>query len=454
MTPLRRATPYDPPPAVCRSSATPPCMQGEHKVCRTSCAAYAASFLARFAPLPLSDVVACVQRLAEFCAAYGTSVGAPPRSASPRKRASADTSFAQPMPLARRATMPALTSAAPAVHPVRRQASSTIVAPEPPDWERHEVFYAACQAAMYSLCYHMHILDEEPQDKVTATACAGLRKVVAHSMVPLMASDLQPLDVCLPTVSREFVRQVARHRLGALPAPAVAADVMTRHSGAAAFEMFFPFDPYLLPVSAPALDLSATFRAWRGGHVVPDTAAEAAAATVEADADEDDDTDTRGGDGSSGEEESQSESGDDDEVFGTSAPSDSGRAAQSGGRDIAGGRRKVYDVNPFAAAAGAAPMSMDDRGQYDDMMHAFASGSSPAGNQWLGQSPETQGVPFVGVQPAGGLGGEAMSLTEEVPWAQMHGCRDGQGRREGAGLVEARTGSAVGCSVQGRRASP
>lgn len=437
-------------------------MQGEHKVCRTSCAAYAASFLARFAPLPLADVISCVQRLADFSAAYATSAGAPPRPRSPPKRASTDHAMPRGGVLARRATMPALTSATASPLRIHRQASATAVpAGDPPDWERHEVFYAACQAAMYSLCYHMHALDDRPEDKAAVATCGRLRQLVAHSIVPLMASDLRPLDVCLPTVSREFVRQVARYGLGALPLPAVPADMMSLHSGRAAFEMFFPFDPYLLPVSSPALDLSASFRSWRGGHVVADAAvdaaADAAAEAADGDADEDDDTDTRGGDRSSGGEESQSDSdeNEDEEVFGTSAPSEEGRGPRAAGRDITGTRRKVYDVNPFAAA-GAAPMSMDDRNQYDDAMHAFASGSSPAGNEWLGESPGAARGLHPAVPPAGVEGGEAMSLTEEAPWPHLQGCRGGQGGRGrgGAPLVAIRAGNAVGGALQGRLASP
>eukprot|EP00892_Ulva_mutabilis_P009463 jgi/Ulvmu1/688/UM010_0060.1 len=426
------------------------CTPGEHKVCRTSCAAYAASFLARFAQLPLVDVVACVHRLADFCTTYATSAGAPPRQRSPPKRASTEPGKPKIAHLSRRATMPALTDGAPSSNSMRRQSSATAVAQrDAPDWERHEVFYAACQAAMYSLCYHMHVLDERPEEKAAVAACADLRKIVADGMVPLMGSELRPLEVCLPTVSREFVRQVARHHLGALPLPAVAADAMTRHDGRAAFEMFFPFDPYLLPVSAPALDLATAFRSWRGGHVVADAAA--ADAAVDGDPDEDDDTDTRGGDRSSEEEDSQLESDDDEEVFGTSAPSEEG-AQRTRARDITGSRRKVYDRNPFATG-GDAPMSMDDRGQYDDAMHAFALGSSPEGHGWMGESPGAA-LGMHGAAPGGGAaGGEAMSLTEEAPWGQMRVCRGGQGgggAGGGAPLVAMHAGSAVGGGLAAR----
>lgn len=415
-------------------------------MCRTSCAAYAASFLARFAPLPLADVVGCVQRLADFCSAYATTAGAPPRRRSPPKRASTDIGALRPATLARRATMPALTTHTPAT--MQRQPSAAAApAADALDWERHEVFYAGCQAAMYSLCYHMHALDEQTADKGAAAACADMRRLVSHSMVPLMASDLRPLDVCLPSVSREFVRQIARHGLGALPPPAAPPELMSRHGGRAAFEMFFPFDPYLLPVSAPPLALGATFRAWRGGHVVPDAAADAAAAG--SDADEDDDTETRDGDRTSAEEGSQLESDDEEEVFGTSAPSDSGAARRGGAaRDIAVGRRKVYDVNPFAAASGAEPMSLEDRGQYGDMLHAFAAGSSPAANEWLGQSPDAPGGP-----QARGWQGEAMSLTEDAPWV-AGARRGGHGSGGTAPMMAMRAGTAVGGGLRGRQPSP
>lgn len=424
-------------------------LQGEHKVCRTSCAAYAASFLARFAPLPLADVISCVQHLADFCSSYATSVGAPPRQRSPPKRASTDRAIVRPAPLARRATMPALLTSVTTPVTMQRQASGLVTAAaEAPDWERHEVFYAACQAAMYGLCYHMHALEEPESDKAAAAACVAMRKVVSHSMVPLMGSDLRPLDVCLPTVSREFVRQVARHGLGVLPPPAVPPELMTRHGGRAAFEMFFPFDPFLLPVSAPALDLPATFRSWRGGHVVPDAAAATDAVAAGSDDDEDDDTETRDGDRSSGDEASQLDSDEEDAVFGVSVPSDSGAVRPGAARDIAGGRRKVYDVNPFAAG-GAAPMSMDDRSQYEDMLHTFA-GSSPAGNEWLGQSPDAGPPVLRQSQQRGAWQGEAMSLSEDTPWGEAHAQRR-DGARGGAPLVAVHASTAVGGGMHGSR---
>lgn len=425
-------------------------LQGEHKVCRTSCAAYAASFLARFAPLPLTDVISCIQHLADFCSSYATSVGSPPRRRSPSQRASTDPRTARPAPLARRATMPALLASSATSVTMHRQASGAVTAAaEAPDWERHEVFYAACQAAMYSLCYHMHVLEEPESDKQAAASCAAMRKIVSHSMVPLMGSDLRPLDVCLPTVSREFVRQVARHGLGALPPPAVPPELMTRHGGRAAFEMFFPFDPFLLPVSAPALDLTATFRSWRGGHVVPDAAVavDDAAAGSDGDGDEDDDTETRDGDRSSGDEASKLDSDEEEAAFGASVPSDCDAVRLGAGREIVGGRRKVYDVNPFAAG-GAAPMSMEDRSQYEDMLHTFA-GSSPAGNEWLGQSP--------GAGPAvlrpGAWHGEAMSLSDDTPWGEAH-AQPGGSVPAGAPLVAVNASAAVGGGMPGRRGRP
>ena len=142
-----------------------------------------------------------------------------------------------------------------AAQPLYGTPSMAAQTPSEPAWHRHEMFYAVLQALMYVLCYHL------------PSACADapqgpLAVLTRDAVVPLLRSPLAPLATCLPSVSAEFVRQLAAHRLAdvahLLPRGGAAADASGRR-----FEMLFPFDPYLLPRSRPLLNLPATFRTWR-----------------------------------------------------------------------------------------------------------------------------------------------------------------------------------------------
>jgi RNA polymerase I-specific transcription initiation factor RRN3 len=271
-------------------------MQGEDMVVRTTCAAYVASFLARYTPLPLKAVVETLESLCNFASQYAARAGAV---------------------VHRSGSMPGALGGE-LGRPMRRWTSTVTSAPAAAisDWQQHEIFYAVCQALMYSLCYHMHRLvgsSDAGQNVADAGALQTLRGVISCKVVPLVTCPLQPLTVCLPTVSREFCKQVSIYQLGQVDAaaPARAGTRVNRP-----FEMFFPFDPYLLPASAPHLDLPATYRAWRRGHVVQDggvagVGLEDAAASDDEDdrGDDNDDEDDGDGDDESDELESQSDLG-------------------------------------------------------------------------------------------------------------------------------------------------
>ena len=163
-------------------------------------------------------------------------------------------------------------------------------------WRGHEPFYAAVQALLYALCYHMHghpvVIHASTASTVStggaakgSVACdkvatgGELRRHVAQEVVPLCHSYLQPLSVCLPSIAAEFVWQLA-----ALPGLPDLSDLVPaeRARGAAGrpFEMFFPFDPYLLPLSRPLLDLKRTYRSWRHGQAVRAKQSEAEALQI------------------------------------------------------------------------------------------------------------------------------------------------------------------------------
>ena len=84
-------------------------------------------------------------------------------------------------------------------------------------------------------------------------------------MAGVLASPLDPLTHCLPTVAREFARVAAVHRLLDLSRHAAVA-IVARPSAGRPLETFFPFDPYLLKRSAVPLQLDDTYVSWRRSH--------------------------------------------------------------------------------------------------------------------------------------------------------------------------------------------
>lgn len=263
-------------------------------ITRSACAAYLASFLARYALVPEALVVDVLQKLAASCQEYAASAPAMSRAGSSVGLSSGDCST--------------------------------------PKAHRHQVFYAMMQALLYILCYHMEpLVRQQPQHPGSRPEhAAAVASLVSQQVLPLLHHHLTPLAVLLPSVSREFMRQVAALQLGdcsdladavahreATAAIAAAAAAAAGEGGAGAangssgadgkqavrpLEMFFPFDPYLLQRSAAHLELERCYVVWRGGHPT-------AAAAGEEDEEEGTDLQEVSEDGEEGEEVSGGASG-------------------------------------------------------------------------------------------------------------------------------------------------
>ncbi|KAL3625152.1 hypothetical protein CASFOL_030606 [Castilleja foliolosa] len=106
----------------------------------------------------------------------------------------------------------------------------------------HKVFYAACQAIMYVLCFRMRQIVAVPRLK------SQLQRMHIED---ILGHPLKPLQVCLPSIVEEFLRLVKANHLFNLPQSCVDFSLIeSEHSrafvGMERFEMLFPFDPCLL----------------------------------------------------------------------------------------------------------------------------------------------------------------------------------------------------------------
>jgi RNA polymerase I-specific transcription initiation factor RRN3 len=158
---------------------------------RMTAAAYLSSYLSRAKFLPLSVVSVSLRRLVDWCLQY-----------SPH-------------------------------HNEERKAVNPGV---------HGVFYSACQAVMYILCFRMKLLIDDPEQRLLLEQLP-LKKIIEHK--------LNPLKICLPSVVEEFLRQVkAVHLFDVLDFTISKSMLETDESkafgGVERLDMFFPFDPYLL----------------------------------------------------------------------------------------------------------------------------------------------------------------------------------------------------------------
>ncbi|KAK9073690.1 hypothetical protein SSX86_006284 [Deinandra increscens subsp. villosa] len=105
--------------------------------------------------------------------------------------------------------------------------------------KNHRVFYAGCQAVMYVLCFRLRSILATPQLK-SQLLNMRLEQIFKHA--------LNPLEVCLPSIVEEFVRQ-------AKAADVFVFDHLNESDASHAFggfqrlDVFFPFDPYLLKKS-------------------------------------------------------------------------------------------------------------------------------------------------------------------------------------------------------------
>jgi RNA polymerase I-specific transcription initiation factor RRN3 len=239
-------------------------------ITRVAAAAYLASFLARCAPVPEPLVVDVLQQLATACSEYagggGGGNGVAGRPGGVVTLAASGSSGAV--------------------------AGGAGAASAGGDAQRHQVFYAMVQALLYALCYHMEPLVHQQRQHPGASPAhaAAVKALVRERVAPLLGHpQLQPLAVCLPSVSAEFVRQAAALKLAdlgpllaaAAPGQAAAAAAQQRQPAAGdsstavapqlrpavrPLEMFFPFDPYLLRRSSRFLSLDTSYVRWRGGH--------------------------------------------------------------------------------------------------------------------------------------------------------------------------------------------
>ena len=234
-------------------------------IVRSACAAYIGSFLARAAFIPEVTVIETFHKLADWCMKYAREED-------------------------RRGGLPPIPSAGILVN-----THETV--------SRHASFYAACQALLYALCYHMEPLwrangaftdtmDDAPQGGMDDVAMSfegdgrNLKDICARSvhrlfrdvMPKLLTHTLDPLSSCAKSVVIEFGRQAKT--LGHDEVAGIISDWETRcvvsENGARysrPLEIFFPFDPYLLRRSATIMDLPRTYVKWRKGHptaTVPD----------------------------------------------------------------------------------------------------------------------------------------------------------------------------------------
>jgi hypothetical protein len=249
-------------------------MQSQQGTVRTASAAFLASFLARFTALPPLSLFSSLKSLAAFASRYAASAASPVATATGRRSWGPGSAALPSLAPTRCCSSSVLDASQRANSALKRSATVAVSAKGGcggvADWQRHEVYYAACQAIMYTLCYHMmnsrSTADCGGRDCGPAPAPGSLLHFVCSEVLPLLQSPLSPLTVCLPSVSHEFAKQLAALGLGDLTSflPATAERGVVHRP----FEMLFPFDPYLLPLSQPLLHLGSTYRAWRDGHVV------------------------------------------------------------------------------------------------------------------------------------------------------------------------------------------
>ncbi|EFJ34285.1 hypothetical protein SELMODRAFT_405493 [Selaginella moellendorffii] len=176
---------------------------------RMSAAAYLASYLARANFLPLPVVLSSVSRLVNWCVSFT---------------------------------------------PTRFDVFKLT------DTALHGVFYAACQAVMYILCFRLRELYAESTQR---PLLKGLR------LQQLIEHKLCPLKVCLPSVVEEFVRQATAIQLisySGTVEPSSGFEVLSfkSYGGDNRLEMFFPFDPYLLRRSDRFIE--PIFTHWSAAH--------------------------------------------------------------------------------------------------------------------------------------------------------------------------------------------
>ncbi|CAN0829870.1 RNA polymerase I-specific transcription initiation factor RRN3 [Linum grandiflorum] len=98
----------------------------------------------------------------------------------------------------------------------------------------HKVFYSACQAIMYVLCFRMRSIVGIPE--------------VKSQLFCIFKHRLNPLRVCLPSIVEEFLTQAKAARLFT-SSDLLVLDRPRSSGGLHLLDMFFPFDPCMLKES-------------------------------------------------------------------------------------------------------------------------------------------------------------------------------------------------------------
>ncbi|XP_047945495.1 RNA polymerase I-specific transcription initiation factor RRN3 [Salvia hispanica] len=160
-------------------------VNGVHPEWRMSAVAYLASYLARAKFLPVPLIATMLERVVDWCSKYCKNRGSD-------------------------------------INP-----------------KAHKVFYAGCQATMYVLCFRMKQILAIPRLK---------SQLKLMQIDDILGHPLKPLQVCLPSIVDEFLRQAKENRVCFLPENQdfLESEHSTVFGGIEKLGMFFPFDPILL----------------------------------------------------------------------------------------------------------------------------------------------------------------------------------------------------------------
>ncbi|XP_050375654.1 uncharacterized protein LOC126792884 [Argentina anserina] len=107
--------------------------------------------------------------------------------------------------------------------------------------EINKLFYAACQAIMYTMCFRLRSLMDDPQSKLLL---AGL------PLDSILSTEISPLKACVPSIVKEFLWQANAAGLITTEEFDFDDDLESEYSwvwgGKEELHKLFPFDPCLL----------------------------------------------------------------------------------------------------------------------------------------------------------------------------------------------------------------
>ena len=128
------------------------------------------------------------------------------------------------------------------------------------DFSKHGPFYSTCQALFYVFVYHYKYLLEAPD---------GIEFIKSLNFIRIVTSKLNPLKYCVNTVVNMFARitrmyeivfcysVIERNNRNVLKELAFGTNVTLNQ-----IQMFFPFDPYMLPKSGKLIN--PLYSEWKG----------------------------------------------------------------------------------------------------------------------------------------------------------------------------------------------